>query len=86
MKKTFVLLGVVACLAACESVNYVPPATPQMAAATKGRPGDVALLRKGRTLLVHRDNVGELSGLEMTLAGVIVGGVTYLGGLLFQGH
>ena len=26
------------------------------------------------------------AGLEMTLAGVIVGGVTYLGGLLFQGH
>ena len=54
MKKTFVLLGVVACLAACESINYVPPATPQIAGATKGRPVDVALLRKGRTLLVHR--------------------------------
>jgi len=54
MKKTFVLLGVVACLAACESINYVPPATPQMAGATKGRPVDVALLQKGRTLLVHR--------------------------------
>ena len=26
------------------------------------------------------------AGLEMTLAGVIVGGVTYVGGLLFQGH
>ncbi|PYJ01737.1 MAG: hypothetical protein DMF00_03870 [Verrucomicrobia bacterium] len=55
MKKTFVLLGVVACLAACESINYVPPATPQMAGATKGRPVDVALLQKGRTLLAHRD-------------------------------
>ena len=54
MKKTFVLLGVVACLAACESINYVPPATPQMAGATGGRPVDVALLQKGRTLLVHR--------------------------------
>jgi len=54
MKKTFVLLGVVACLAACESINYVPPATPQMADATKGRPVDVALLQKGRTLLAHR--------------------------------
>jgi len=54
MKKTFVLLGVVACLAACESINYVPPATPQMAGATKGRPVDVALLQKGRTLLAHR--------------------------------
>ena len=47
-------LFVVACLVACESINYVPPATSQMAAATKGRPVDVALLRKGRTLLVHR--------------------------------
>ena len=54
MKKTFVLLGVVACLAACESINYVPPATPQIAGATKGRPVDVALLQKGRTLLAHR--------------------------------
>jgi len=54
MKKTFVLLGVVACLAACEPINYVPPATPQMAGATKGRPVDVALLQKGRTLLAHR--------------------------------
>jgi len=51
------LLGfsvVVACLVACELVNYVPPVTPQIAAATKGRPVDVALLRRGRTLLVHR--------------------------------
>ena len=54
MKKIFVLLGVVACLVACESINYVPPATSQMAAATKGRPVDVALLQKGRTLLAHR--------------------------------
>jgi len=54
MKKILVLLGVVACLAACESLNYVPPATPQMAAAIKGRPVNVALLQKGRTLLVHR--------------------------------
>jgi hypothetical protein len=47
-------LVVVACLVACESINYVPPATPQMAAAIKGRPVNVALLQKGRTLLVHR--------------------------------
>ncbi len=53
MKKILGLLVVVACLVACESVNYVPPVTPQMAAAKKG-PADVALLRKGRTLLVHR--------------------------------
>jgi hypothetical protein len=54
MKKILGLLGIVAYLVACESINYVPPVTPQMAAATTGRPVDVALLQKGRTLLVHR--------------------------------
>jgi hypothetical protein len=54
MKKILCLLVVVACLVACQSLNYVPPATPQMAAAIKGRPVNVALLQKGRTLLVHR--------------------------------
>jgi len=54
MRKISALLVVVACLVACESINYVPPATPQMAAVTKGRPVDIALLQKGRTLLVHR--------------------------------
>jgi hypothetical protein len=54
MKKILTFFLVVACLLACESVNYVPPVTPQMAPATKGRPVDVALVRKGRTLLVHR--------------------------------
>ncbi|HVI83527.1 MAG TPA: hypothetical protein VM717_12405 [Chthoniobacterales bacterium] len=54
MKKMFFLLAIVACLLACESVNYVPLVTPQMAAARKGRGVDVATLREGRTLLVHR--------------------------------
>ena len=54
MKILLSVLVIVACLVACESINYVPPATSQMAAATKGRPVDVALLQKGRTLLVHR--------------------------------
>jgi len=54
MKRILVLLGVFACLAACQSLNYVPPATPQMAATTEGLPVNVALLQKGRTLLVHR--------------------------------
>lgn len=54
MKTLLAFLVVAACLMACKSVNYVPPATAQMATATKGRPVDVALLRKGRTLLVHR--------------------------------
>ena len=54
MKRMLGFLVVVACLVACESINYVPPVTPQMAAAIKGRPVNVALLQKGRTLLVHR--------------------------------
>jgi hypothetical protein len=54
MKKVWVILIVVACLLACESANYVPPVTPQMAAATKERHVDVVTLREGRRLLVHR--------------------------------
>jgi hypothetical protein len=47
---TFVTLQLVS----CELTNYVPPVTPQMAAVSKGRHLDVATLREGRTLLVHR--------------------------------
>ena len=54
MKKIFILLATVACLLACESVNYVPPVTPQMAAPKRGQRVDVVVLRKGRTLLVNR--------------------------------
>lgn len=54
MKKILAFFLVAACLLACESVNYVPPVTPQMAATKKGQPADIAMLRKGRTLLVHR--------------------------------
>ena len=54
MTKILTLLAVVAGLLACESVNYVPPVTQQMAAARKGRRVDVAILREGRMLLVHR--------------------------------
>jgi hypothetical protein len=54
MKILLSILVIVACLVACESINNVPPVNPQMAAATKGRPAGVALLRNGRTLLVHR--------------------------------
>ena len=49
-----IVLAVVTCLLACESVNYVPPVTQQMAANKKGRHVDVATLREGRTLLVYR--------------------------------
>jgi len=54
VKKILVLVAVIAGLLACESVNYVPPVTQQMAATKKGRRVDVATLREGRTLLVHR--------------------------------
>ena len=54
MKTSLGFLVVVACLLACQSINYVPPVTPQIGAATSGRHVDVATLRKGRTLLVHR--------------------------------
>jgi len=39
--KILTLLAVIAGLLACESVNYVPPVTQQMAAAKKGRRIDV---------------------------------------------
>jgi hypothetical protein len=52
MKKTSIIPVVVACLLGCESANYVPPVTPQMAAAAKG--GNVDWLREGRRLLVYR--------------------------------
>jgi mono/diheme cytochrome c family protein len=54
MKKTSMLSVVVACLLACQLANYVPPVTPQMAAAASGQHVDVATLREGRRLLVHR--------------------------------
>jgi hypothetical protein len=54
MKKISILLVLGTCLLACESANYAPPVTSQMAAATKGRRAGVATLREGRTLLVHR--------------------------------
>jgi hypothetical protein len=54
VKKLLILVAVIAGLLACESVNYVPPVTQQMAAEKKGRHVDVATLREGRTLLVYR--------------------------------
>jgi len=54
VKKILLLFAVIAGLFACESVNYVPPVTQQMAAAKKGPRMDVATLREGRRLLVHR--------------------------------
>lgn len=54
MKKTSMLFVLVACLLACQLTNYVPPVTPQMTAQGSGRHVDVATLREGRRLLVHR--------------------------------
>jgi len=54
MKKvsTFVVLACL--LVSCESTNYVPPVTSQMATAKKGEHVELAMLREGRTLFVHR--------------------------------
>ena len=42
-------------LVACESTtNYVPPVTAQMAGGKKEKPAELARLREGRTLFVHR--------------------------------
>ncbi len=54
MKRLSIFTLVVLQLVSCESINYVPPVTPQMATVRKRRQVDVATLRKGRTLLVHR--------------------------------
>lgn len=46
---------VLACLlASCELTNYVPRVTSQMASVKKGQHVDLAMLREGRTLFVHR--------------------------------
>jgi mono/diheme cytochrome c family protein len=54
VKKILILVAVVAGLLACESVNYLPPATQQMAVEKKGRRVDIATLREGRRLLAYR--------------------------------
>lgn len=54
MKKLSIFLGLACLLVSCESINYVPPVTSQMATARKGQRVDLAMLREGRTLFVHR--------------------------------
>lgn len=49
---SFVLFGCL--LAGCETANYVPPVTSQMANARNGQHSDVVVLREGRRLFVHR--------------------------------
>ena len=41
-------------LISCESTNYVPPVTAEMATTGKRKHVDVAKLNQGRTLFVHR--------------------------------
>lgn len=49
------ILVVLACLlASCELTNFVPRVTSQMASVKKGQHVDLAMLREGRTLFVHR--------------------------------
>jgi hypothetical protein len=54
MKKVSILVVFGCLLVSCESTNFVPPVTSQMATARKGQHVDLAMLREGRTLFVHR--------------------------------
>jgi hypothetical protein len=54
MKNMSILLALTCLLVSCETANYVPSVTPQMASATRQHRLDLATLREGRTLLVHR--------------------------------
>jgi hypothetical protein len=54
MNKLSMLVVLGCLLVSCESTNYVPAVTSQMATAKKGQHVDLATLREGRTLFVHR--------------------------------
>ena len=54
MKKVSILVVLACLLVSCESTNYVPPVTSQMATARKGQHAGLPMLREGRTLFVHR--------------------------------
>ncbi|TMP91019.1 MAG: cytochrome c [Verrucomicrobia bacterium] len=54
MKKVSIFVVLACLLVSCESTNYVPPVTSQMTTAKKGQHVDLAMLREGRTLFVHR--------------------------------
>jgi hypothetical protein len=54
MKKVSIFVVLACLLPSCVLTNYVPPVTSQMATARKGQHVDLAMLREGRTLLVHR--------------------------------
>jgi hypothetical protein len=54
MKKMSIFVVLACLLASCDLINYVPPVTSQMATTRKRQHVDLAMLRKGRTLFVHR--------------------------------
>ena len=54
MRKVSIFVVLACLLVSCESTNYVPPVTSQMATARKGQHVDLAMLREGRRLFVHR--------------------------------
>ena len=54
MKNVSIFVVLACLLVSCESTNYVPPVTSQMTTAKKGQHVDLAMLREGRTLFVHR--------------------------------
>lgn len=54
MNKAPIFIVLACLLPSCGLTNYVPPATSQMASARKGQHVDLAMLREGRTLFVHR--------------------------------
>ena len=54
MKELSIFVVLACFLVSCESTNYAPPVTSQMATARKGERVELAMLREGRTLFVHR--------------------------------
>ena len=54
MKKVLIFVVLACVLVSCELTNYVPPVTSQMASPRKEQHVDLAMLREGRTLFVHR--------------------------------
>jgi mono/diheme cytochrome c family protein len=54
MRKVSIFVVLACLLVSCESTNYVPSVTSQMATARKGQHVDLAMLRNGRALFVSR--------------------------------
>src|SRR5260370_40968524 len=54
MKKVSIFVVLACLLLSCESINSVPPVCSQVATPRKGQHVDLAMLREGRTLFVHR--------------------------------